>query len=422
MITKFRNLIIICLVILVAGCNSGTDDLDNRQGSQNPFGAQIIVIDSNDNVVYGNLTDLIEVVINVNEQLNPDGTLVDFQFSSTDLPINHRGCVLGGDNSTSNGQAVLDLLAGLFIDESPNTMDEPPAFVNVGVTLTRAGGQQESRSFPIAVNPVRLISPPDTEITTNPVGAPTTLFITLQFMTQGIPVGTIVEFEASNTAIGDVEESMGTVQGTKAEGQAIVQYTTVNGTGGTQVITATIVLPDPATMDPDCPSIPEVQRTLQEVVVIDQSAPDEEPEPEPEMMCDDGIDNDGDGPIDCADADCTGVAAGPMGQLCGPENNVDRCSDGFDNDGDGLEDCADTDCDMLVVGPMGQICAMESDATTCSDDFDNDNDGTTDCGDATCGGVDTPAGTCEFFTEVTCDDGFDNDGDGDIDGADSDCP
>lgn len=380
MIKRTKRKIIFFSIVLLAACNSGTDDLDNRQGSQNPFGAQIIVVDSNDNTVYGNLSDLIEVVINVNEQLTPDGTQVDFEFSSTDLPITQRGCVLGEENFISDGQAVLDLLAGLFIDESPNTMDELPAFVNVGVTLTRAGGQQESRFFPIAINPVRLISPADTEITTNPVGAPTTLFITLQFMTEGIPVGTIVEFEASNTAIGDVEESMVPVMGTKAEGQAIVQYTTVNGTGGTQVITASIVLPDPATMDPDCPSIPETQRTLQEVVVIDQSAPDEEPEPEMEMICDDGIENDGDGVADCADTDCDGANVGPGGAPCEAGAEM-SCFDGFDNDADGFADCEDFDCN----------------------------------------GEDGGIGDCEFMAEATCGDGFDNDADGDADCADDDC-
>lgn len=381
MIKIIKRTIIFFSVVLLAACNSGTDDLDNRQGSQNPFGAQIIVVDSNDNTVYGNLSDLIEVVINVNEQLTPDGTQVDFEFSSTDLPINKRGCVIGEDSSISDGRAVLDLLTGLYIDDTPSEPD-PPAAVTVGVTLTRAGGQQESRFFPIAINPVGLIAPNDTEITTSLPGDPN-IFITLQFQTFGIPVGTIVEFEVSDPGLGDVEEAMVPVMGTKAEGQAIVQYTSENNTGGTQVVTATIVLPDPVTMDPDCPSIPESERTLQAVMVIDQSVPEEEemePEPEVEMICDDMM----------------------------------------DNDGDGFTDCSDTDCDGVVIGDMGQVC-QTGEETSCSDSFDNDDDGFEDCEDADCDGVDTPGGTCEFVTEFTCDDGFDNDGDGDVDCADSDC-
>ncbi len=58
----------------------------------------------------------------------------------------------------------------------------------------------------------------------------------------------------------------------------------------------------------------------------------------PETLCADGIDNEGDGKIDCADPDCAGVGS------CGPENTDVFCADAFDNDGDGLVDCADPNC------------------------------------------------------------------------------
>ncbi|HHO54501.1 MAG TPA: hypothetical protein ENK18_27425 [Deltaproteobacteria bacterium] len=58
--------------------------------------------------------------------------------------------------------------------------------------------------------------------------------------------------------------------------------------------------------------------------------------PTPEV-CDDGLDNDGDGDIDCVDADC---AADPACAVPTPE----VCDDGLDNDGDGDIDCVDTDC------------------------------------------------------------------------------
>jgi hypothetical protein len=56
--------------------------------------------------------------------------------------------------------------------------------------------------------------------------------------------------------------------------------------------------------------------------------------PLPEV-CDDGVDNDFDGAIDCSDAECFGTAA------CSVE--VD-CGDGLDNDLDGAVDCDDADC------------------------------------------------------------------------------
>lgn len=382
MITKFKKLILFLFIVLLAACNSGTGDLDNRQSSQDPFGAQVIVVDSNLNVIYGNLSDLIEVIINVNEQLTPDGTQVSAQLNSTSLPLNQSGCILSGDNFTSDGQAVIDLLAPLYIDQSPETTDDPPATVNVGVTLTRASGQMESDFVPVTINPVRMIAPEDTEITTNPIGAPTTVFITLQFMTEGIPVGTIVEFEVSDAGIGNVDDTMVPVEGTKAEGQAIVQYTTINGTGGTQAITGKVVFPNPTTMDPDCPSIPEADRTLEAVVVIDQSAPDEEPEPEMEIMCNDTVDNEMDGFTDCADMDCDGANVGPGGAPC--ETGAEMtCFDTFDNDADGFTDCEDVDCN----GEDGGIgdCEFGNEAT-CDDLFDNDADGAVDCADANCTG------------------------------------
>lgn len=87
--------------------------------------------------------------------------------------------------------------------------------------------------------------------------------------------------------------------------------------------------------------------------------------------------------------------------------------DGIDNDGDGRVDCADSDS-IGQTGPCGEIC--EQPETTCDDGFDNDGDGKIDCADSDC----EDASICEF-PEQTCDDGFDNDGDDKIDCADSDC-
>lgn len=55
----------------------------------------------------------------------------------------------------------------------------------------------------------------------------------------------------------------------------------------------------------------------------------------PVEICADGIDNDGDGLIDCQDPDCE------ANEAC-----IDEvCNDGIDNDGDGLTDCEDSECD-----------------------------------------------------------------------------
>ena len=67
----------------------------------------------------------------------------------------------------------------------------------------------------------------------------------------------------------------------------------------------------------------------------------------PSEICGDGIDNDGDVFVDCADSDCTNVGSclnclngGPPG----PELGIAACTDGLDNDCDGLPDCIDDDC------------------------------------------------------------------------------
>lgn len=68
------------------------------------------------------------------------------------------------------------------------------------------------------------------------------------------------------------------------------------------------------------------------------------PPAQPEI-CNDGIDNDGDGLIDCADPDCAHDPA--CVQVCVPtgvEGKGRTCSDGIDNDCDGLIDCADPKC------------------------------------------------------------------------------
>jgi Zn-dependent metalloprotease len=57
----------------------------------------------------------------------------------------------------------------------------------------------------------------------------------------------------------------------------------------------------------------------------------------PIEVCNNGVDDDGDGAIDCADADC---AADPA---C-TSTPAEDCSNGVDDDGDGAVDCADPDC------------------------------------------------------------------------------
>ncbi|MBN1656406.1 MAG: hypothetical protein JXA30_21735 [Deltaproteobacteria bacterium] len=133
-------------------------------------------------------------------------------------------------------------------------------------------------------------------------------------------------------------------------------------------------------------------------------------------VCDDRIDNDSDGLVDCADSSCMNDAACPEDCGDGVDNDFDtyidcydpdcispRCPEicddvidesPIDNDYDGLANCDDPDC-MSIAGACPEACG---------DEYDNDSDGSTDCEDDDCwfNGTDCP--------EI-CDDGNDNDGD-----------
>jgi hypothetical protein len=88
--------------------------------------------------------------------------------------------------------------------------------------------------------------------------------------------------------------------------------------------------------------------------------------------CVDGIDNDGDGFIDCVDSDCTSDAS-----CCVPVPEM--CGDMIDNDCDRVVDCADPNCrtSASCCTPSLEVC----------DNFgDDDCDGFVDCVDADCAG------------------------------------
>jgi hypothetical protein len=104
---------------------------------------------------------------------------------------------------------------------------------------------------------------------------------------------------------------------------------------------------------------------------------------------------DADEVCDQQDQDCDGNA--DEGFVCGESS----CDDGLDEDGDGLIDCADPDCDGACP-------------ETCSDKRDNDKNGATDCADRPCWS--DPA-----CVEPDCGDGTDNEQDGLVDCDDPDC-
>jgi len=135
-----------------------------------------------------------------------------------------------------------------------------------------------------------------------------------------------------------------------------------------------------------------------------------------ETQCQNRADDDGDGVVDCADADCFSAKECQPG---GGEENTDlACSDFVDNDNDTLIDCDDPDCEGRNVkacrgswqrdedGPARPAAAaqgtpgkpvdldamigadgdLDGERTNdvCADGMDNDGDGKTDCEDYGC--------------------------------------
>jgi len=139
--------------------------------------------------------------------------------------------------------------------------------------------------------------------------------------------------------------------------------------------------------------------------------------PDTETLCDDAEDDDADGLVDCRDPDCV------EDEAC-----LEDCTNGTDDDGDSLIDCADTDCqgDAACVEDCGDLSDNDRDGLTdcddpdcaeacvedCENGVDDDQDGLTDCDDAD---------DCEALCEEVCDNDIDDDGDDLIDCADDEC-
>jgi hypothetical protein len=94
----------------------------------------------------------------------------------------------------------------------------------------------------------------------------------------------------------------------------------------------------------------------------------------------------------------------------------EQCNNGVDDDEDGNIDCEDPDCDGQVGGPFGEICEFGTELT-CNDLFDNDADGPSDCNDIDCHGL----ANCGGVSPEICYNGIDDDLDGLEDCYDPDC-
>jgi hypothetical protein len=113
-------------------------------------------------------------------------------------------------------------------------------------------------------------------------------------------------------------------------------------------------------------------------------------------ICNDDIDNDGDGYTDCFDSECNTDPA------CAAAQEI--CNNGIDDDGDGAVDCADTQCATAANCQTVQ--------ENCSNGQDDDGDGAVDCADSDCvGNAACQTNTCTennifYDSPQTCQTGF----------------
>ena len=131
-----------------------------------------------------------------------------------------------------------------------------------------------------------------------------------------------------------------------------------------------------------------------------------------ESNCSDGIDNDGDGLLDCEDEDdCLNSDSRSSCQ-------ESACDDNQDDDGDNFTDCEDSQCfeNVACKGVVGE-------EELCGDGTDNDANGDVDCDDRECCG--DPACQGENASSNClpehCGNGVDDDGDGLSDCDDPEC-
>lgn len=275
---KLKQFLLILTVFFVFVGLNCVNSLD-QGSSDDPAHTGIIFVNPIPFAIFGNSID--QSLIEVLTEVFPNGSIIEFEITGSDLPPNLRGCVFGDDVVIVNGEAVANYLAGILIASAAElSSSEPPvATLNIAANITTPDGDMESDFGPLFLLAVGIIPPEDQTIAPNSAGDP--LSIPIVFQTIGIPpgpTGPTVTFSLSDPTLGSLNPTMAQVMGTEESGTATTQYTAFNNTLGTQTITATIPLPNPAVLDPGCPNV-SVQ--IQASTVVMQVAPMPTPTPSP---------------------------------------------------------------------------------------------------------------------------------------------
>lgn len=357
-------------------------------------------------------------LIQIDTEAVPTGTTIQITqveelFSNVDACVLDQSAVID-----SNGQAFVEFLTDYVMGENATGQ------FRILITADTPDGQQFTQFTDIVVQGIAIVPPTNAEGSTTftieipDMGLPPDLG--LLWSTLGIKEGTSISF-TFDAALGTVSPAAGSID---ANGNIFVTYTP-NAVEGIQTVTATITLTTPANILALCPFV-SPSKTITATIRIVQTT-SMAVAAAIEADCNDGMDDDMDGPADCADMD-PGDCNPPGGPTIAPcqDGGETMCTDTIDNNGNGAIDCADMAAGSCNPpgGPTIVPCEDGSESM-CNDGVDNDGNGAIDCSDFAVGNCNPPGGPtvapCEDGTETICDDGIDNDGQGAADCGDPDC-
>jgi hypothetical protein len=279
---------VLLFMFLLLGFQYACLDGLNGDSSENPINTAIIGLSANPPNLFGNSGD--DSVIQVNTNLVPDGTPIEFEitFSPTGLRPELRGCLFNSTGTVEGNVAFVNYLAGVHkgIGATIEEIAADIATVNISATIHPVDGDEESDFITMTLKGVGIAAPDDQDITVpNPLDTEAEdIFLTLIFNTVGIVPGTIAEVSISDPALGSLNEGVSVVQvpvlGSTESGQFIVQYNAFR-VGGTQIITAHIQLEVPPEFAALCPLPPAEDLLIEAVVIITQSVESLQPSPSP---------------------------------------------------------------------------------------------------------------------------------------------
>jgi|GEM_PF-1756691 len=271
-IKRLSFLVFSFMLTAVLGCSNS---LPNNNVSDNPVNTAIIGLSGNPGTLFGNGCS--ESVIQVNTGIVEDGTPIEFEITfSSSLPPDLRGCLFDASPVVFDDMAFVNYLAGILIGI------EETATINISATINPPEGDTESDFITITLQGVGIMAPEDFQLDVpfeltpeNPLA----VFQTIIFQTIGIKPGTEVEVSVSRPDLGTLETSEGsgfttatvTVIGAEESGEFSVQYNATTGLGGTQVVTARLILELPTELAEICPMPDEADLTVEATLVITQN-------------------------------------------------------------------------------------------------------------------------------------------------------